>query len=195
MAAPGLAPRDKRPRAVPLALPHVPPWWFMHRGGAAGAGAATKPGALPISTGRRAAAGRRAPSMPPRCFAGTQSSVESAVRFSTAGLWRASPARPRRGAVLFTAPCCEARPHGKRRGRGRAARGRLCSCSANPGVTPNVYGELCVHKRCARHRVSVAKCPSWGGEEGVGMRSAACGTLRSPSHHRAPSPRGEGSPG
>lgn len=42
-------------------------------------------------------------SVPPRCFAGTQSSVESAVRFSTAGLWRASPARPCRGAVLFTA--------------------------------------------------------------------------------------------
>lgn len=158
----------------------------MHQGGAAGAGAATKPGALPISTGHRAAAGRGAPSMPLRCFAGTQSSVESAVRFSTAGLWRASPARPRRGAVLFTAPRCEARPHGKR--------GCVCSCPANPGVTPNVSGELCVRIVCAIGSPSQnVLFLGWRG--GVGMLSAVCRTLRSPTHHRTPPPpRGEGVP-
>lgn len=159
----------------------------MHQGGAAGAGAATKPGALPISTGHRAAAGRGAPSMPLRCFAGTQSSVESAVRFSTAGLWRASPARPRRGAVLFTAPRCEARPHGKR--------GCVCSCPANPGVTPNVSGELCVRKRCVRHRVSIPKHPFFGVRRRCGdaERCVQDSAVTDPTQGPPP-PRGEGVP-
>lgn len=45
----------------------------------------------------------RALSVPPRCAAGRQPGVDGAVTFSTAGLWRTSPARPRRGAELFTA--------------------------------------------------------------------------------------------
>lgn len=94
-------------RAGPTRDTHLPPRprLVIHRtrGAARLQDGLPKPEAPPVPRWPWCGGGVQALSVPPRCFAGTQSSVESAVRFSTAGLWRASLARPRRGAELFTA--------------------------------------------------------------------------------------------
>lgn len=103
--APGLAPGDEQDPVATPTYPMSQAGGSLHTGSCVAAGPTGKPWAPPPPVPHQPWRGSRvqALSVPPRCFAGTQSSVESAVRFSTAGLWRASPARPCRGAVLFTA--------------------------------------------------------------------------------------------